>query len=786
MLLSNNPELDAEQLERKLNQLSEFRRRAETGDGEPQPALHFVQEASHAIVALEAAAPAPAPEATTGLEPVTEPSAPATTSAAEIPAAVEIVVTHDAPAAAASEPVADIFAAVDIVEAQVAPSTAISEPADEIPARVEVVEAHDAPCAPAAETPAQSWTVTEFARMQTDATDPAPEPEYAPAADFVELHRSPFADAIPAAQFSAAAPAPVSILAEEIEPPYFADAMAEAPVSHPEVTPMSTAPEPPPPPLSPLRRKFKAIRAWLGNLRHLNSRLFDLNANARNLQTQIGELEKLRANIAALEKLPLRIDALERLPLRIDALERLPARIAELEQLPSRIAALEQLPSRIVALEQLPTRIDALERLQPRIDALEQLPSRIDALEHLQPRIDALEQLPVRIDHLEKLSPRIDELEKLPAQVNHLTTSTNALHETNLGVFLRLDTQDMTNQGVQDRLGWLEALKLGQRLSQLDQTNIANRLNRLDALDISNRLNAWDLTNVANRLHRFDEYRIGERLEHLDAMLKTVLDRNLERDNRIAALVKKFRNAPVAQQGSAPTADSAPALVSHADIDQFYVEFEGLFRGSPDDIRERLKVYLPYVEALANDPSALVVDVGCGRGEWLGLLHEQGVRALGIDMNAAMVELCRERGLDAECTDAISWLQAQPAGSVALISGFHLIEHLPFETLLALFDAALHALRPDGMLIFETPNPENLVVGACHFYYDPTHRNPIVPAVAEFMARQRGFARAEILRVNAYPDSYLLDEDSEVAIRVNRAFYGAQDFAVLAWKTHAA
>ena len=118
------------------------------------------------------------------------------------------------------------------------------------------------------------------------------------------------------------------------------------------------------------------------------------------------------------------------------------------------------------------------------------------------------------------------------------------------------------------------------------------------------------------------------------------------------------------------------------------------------------------------------------------------------------------------------------------MTGFHIIEHLPFELLIALFDAALYALRNDGVIIFETPNPENLVVGACNFYYDPTHLHPIVPAVAEFMARQRGYARAEILRLHPIPDAHLITENTEVARRVNQALYGPQDYAVIGWKTH--
>jgi hypothetical protein len=154
-------------------------------------------------------------------------------------------------------------------------------------------------------------------------------------------------------------------------------------------------------------------------------------------------------------------------------------------------------------------------------------------------------------------------------------------------------------------------------------------------------------------------------------------------------------------------------------------------------------------------------------------------------MNNAMVDLCRARGLDAICADAIAHLNRQPPGSVAAVTGFHIIEHLPFESLLALFDATLRVLQPGGLVIFETPNPENMIVGSCSFHYDPTHRHPIAPALAEFIARQRGFARTEILRLNAFPENALIVEDSEVARRVNRAFYGPQDYAVLAWKANA-
>ena len=224
--------------------------------------------------------------------------------------------------------------------------------------------------------------------------------------------------------------------------------------------------------------------------------------------------------------------------------------------------------------------------------------------------------------------------------------------------------------------------------------------------------------------------------------------------------------------------------VEKAAMDSFYLEFEDAFRGTREDVMARFKIYLPYIDKFMDDDTAHIVDVGCGRGEWLELLGRHGIKATGIDLNQVMVDSCLARGFEAQCMDAIQYLRQQAEGSLAAVTGFHIIEHVSFKTLLALFDAALWALRPDGIVIFETPNPENIQVGSCNFYYDPTHLNPIVPVVAQFIARQRGFAHADILRLHPYPDSHRLIEDSEMVRRFNNEHYGPQDFAVLAWKTH--
>jgi O-antigen chain-terminating methyltransferase len=235
----------------------------------------------------------------------------------------------------------------------------------------------------------------------------------------------------------------------------------------------------------------------------------------------------------------------------------------------------------------------------------------------------------------------------------------------------------------------------------------------------------------------------------------------------------KMLSAPV----STSTCEAYPA-----NFDQFYLEFENKFRGSMDDIKGRLRVYLPYVQRTISETKLnRVLDIGCGRGEWLELLREHHISGIGVDMNVDMVEKCRVRGLEASCGDAVTYLRTLPQSSVSVITGFHIIEHLPFPAMIAMIDAAFTALTENGIVIFETPNPENLSVGACSFYYDPTHLNPIVPGFAEFTVLQRGFRSAEIVRLHPR-DNEKLAETSEVAQRLNELVYGAQDFAVIAKK----
>ncbi len=226
-----------------------------------------------------------------------------------------------------------------------------------------------------------------------------------------------------------------------------------------------------------------------------------------------------------------------------------------------------------------------------------------------------------------------------------------------------------------------------------------------------------------------------------------------------------------------------------ASYDELYEHLENAFRGPRDHVRGLAEGYLPDVEPLRGGP---VLDLGCGRGEWLDVLRDHDIDAYGLDSNETMVERCRERGLDARVGDALQHLAELPESSLAAVTGMHIAEHLAFDSLVELLDRARIALRPGGLLILETPNPTNLTVGAAQFYLDPTHVKPLHPDLMEFLALERGFAEVEIRYLHPADDVDRLRPEDLVGVdevraqavveRINWALFGPRDFAVLARK----
>lgn len=216
--------------------------------------------------------------------------------------------------------------------------------------------------------------------------------------------------------------------------------------------------------------------------------------------------------------------------------------------------------------------------------------------------------------------------------------------------------------------------------------------------------------------------------------------------------------------------------------DNFYRAFEDLHRGSRDLIRKRQEIYLPFISPLKGlYPQCPALDLGCGRGEWLELIRSEGFLARGVDLDEGMLQACQALDLPAEYGDALAALAALGDESQVVVSAFHLVEHIPFAILQQLVSEALRVLKPAGLLIMETPNPENLSVGTNSFYLDPTHEKPIPHLLLSFLTEYTGFARSKLVRLQ---ESDALHDAPKLTL-MDVLDGVSPDYAIIAQKTAA-
>lgn len=190
---------------------------------------------------------------------------------------------------------------------------------------------------------------------------------------------------------------------------------------------------------------------------------------------------------------------------------------------------------------------------------------------------------------------------------------------------------------------------------------------------------------------------------------------------------------------AAPAQPAQPARPAQTEAYK-YLGFEDRFRGSEDEIRARLADYVPYFDGAAN-----VLDVGCGRGEFLALLKERGVTAKGIDLNPEMVEACRARGLSVTAADALETLRGMPDESLGGLIAVQVIEHLEPSYLSDFLQTAYYKLRPGSRMILETINPACWVAFFESYIRDLTHVRPIHPETLQYMLHASGFGAVELV-----------------------------------------
>ncbi|HLI86750.1 MAG TPA: class I SAM-dependent methyltransferase [Bryobacteraceae bacterium] len=206
-----------------------------------------------------------------------------------------------------------------------------------------------------------------------------------------------------------------------------------------------------------------------------------------------------------------------------------------------------------------------------------------------------------------------------------------------------------------------------------------------------------------------------------------------------------------------------------------YGAFAERFRGSEDRVKAGQQVYVPYFTGRRR-----VLDIGCGRGEFLELMRAAGVEARGIDRSAESVALCRGKGLEAEQADLFLYLAGRPEAGLDGIFCAQVVEHLPPERLPEFLKLAARCLEPGGVIAIETPNPECLAIFATYFYLDPTHTRPVPHPLLVFYLEEFGIGAIEVKKLSPALDS--MPALATLPPEFREGFFGGLDYCVIGRK----
>tara|TARA_Y100001968_G_scaffold160795_1_gene147081 strand:+ start:1258 stop:2496 length:1239 start_codon:yes stop_codon:yes gene_type:complete len=212
----------------------------------------------------------------------------------------------------------------------------------------------------------------------------------------------------------------------------------------------------------------------------------------------------------------------------------------------------------------------------------------------------------------------------------------------------------------------------------------------------------------------------------------------------------------------------------------FYKEFENNFRGSREQITQILSNYdglIDYILDIDDDPTLL--DIGSGRGEWMQKCNAKGFRSIGLELDTSMANDCRKLNLNIKQGDALLLLDDFPEDSYSIVSAFHVIEHMKHENINELLVKAKRILKPEGLLILETPCIDNFLVSTKSFHIDPTHINPIHPDLLAFITKRIGFKKLKYYFINSGP---LHNAEFDTLTRVLNGV--AQDLVLIASKSN--
>lgn len=319
-----------------------------------------------------------------------------------------------------------------------------------------------------------------------------------------------------------------------------------------------------------------------------------------------------------------------------------------------------------------------------------------------------------------------------------------------------------TNQQIADLQGQLENIE--QQLKDAKKESEANKKTLLDEIECAHK---------------------AQKAEY-EAYKKETERRHMQEEMLLFRNVRLQCGQPANQEESVEIHNPIENTNVYTGID--YFDFENHFRGSRKEIKEAESIYLPYFK-----DKKFVLDLGCGRGEFLELLQENEISCLGVDNYEEFVAFCQAKKLNVICQDAIKYLGTQKTDSVGGIFAGQLIEHLKTEQLFGLCQLAYEKLEEGGYLILETPNPMCLSIYRNAFYIDPSHQKPVHPKMMEYLLKREGFRKVEII----FPDNSkcgyrlpLLNTDTVANLSefndgmnlLSDILFGSENYAVVAMK----
>jgi 2-polyprenyl-3-methyl-5-hydroxy-6-metoxy-1,4-benzoquinol methylase len=391
--------------------------------------------------------------------------------------------------------------------------------------------------------------------------------------------------------------------------------------------------------------------------------------------------------------------------------------------------------------------------------ALVRLPTRAPIIGYVYEWFINLLRMPIAIRHQRQFEAHVAaQQQQIVDQLNRLTQTVGRLAQ------LTEEVSVLRERATAQR----NDLSAVQQAVQQHHDRIGNHdRNILDlagqAEDIGKRLSENDRL-LASHAAALDELRADVHAQHLEWAVQHA---------RLTSSV-----AVSADRTSESRFDSAASSASYdPTLRPLFLSIENRFRGARDEVKEKFRFYLPYLER--QNISTGILDVGCGRGEWLELLTESGFAAEGIDSNHLMVAQCQADGLKVRYANAVDYLRGLPDGSLKAITAFHFVEHVEFADLIEFVDQSIRTLESGGLLILETPNPENVIVSTRNFYLDPSHVRPIPGELLEFVLQGRGLKNIEVVGLHPLTAARI-PGDTEVVTRLNDLFYGPMDYCIVA------